>query len=236
MITLTNISKRYKSNLVLNNINLIFPTDTISALVGSNGAGKSTLLKIVCGLIKPAHGQVKLQDRDLSSLPAWRRIRYGLGYLSQTNTLIQDLSVEDNIYIVPGEGTNNRKFQDDLLDQFGLNKLRKQKCKTLSGGEGRKVEFCRCMAAKPFCVLLDEPFSGLDPKTTATIIQMIKDQHEKGIRFIIADHRIEELKKIAQHYVLLHKHKIAFNGEGQKFFSDADVKRYFLGNTGDTTT
>ncbi len=236
MITLKNISKRYKSNLVLNNVNLTSPADTISAIVGSNGAGKSTLLKIICGLVKPEYGQVRLQDRDISHLPAWQRIRSGLGYLSQASSLIQDLSVEDNIYLVPQKDTNDSEFRGSLLDQFGLNKLRKQKCKTLSGGEGRKVEFCRCMAAKPFCVLLDEPFSGLDPKTTAAIIQMIKDQHEKGIRFIIADHRIEELKKIAQHYVLLHKHKIAFNGEGQKFFSDTDVKRYFLGNTGDTAT
>ena len=174
MLFLKNVSKHYKARLILDKLKLTFPARTISALVGTNGAGKSTLLKIACGLVKAEEGQVKLKDLDLSSLPIHKRIGAGLGYLSQSNTLIQDLSVEDNIYLVPKKQEKEEEFREELLCEFGLDKLRKQKCKTLSGGEARKLEFCRTMATRPACVLLDEPFSGLDPKSCLTVLEMIE--------------------------------------------------------------
>ena len=230
MLLLKNITKHYKKRLILDKLSLAFPARTISALVGANGAGKSTLLKIACGLVKAEQGQVKLEDLDLSSLPVHKRISFGLGYLSQSNSLIQDLSVEDNIYLVPEKGEKEEEFRENLLYEFGLDKLRKQKCKTLSGGEARKLEFCRTMASRPACVLLDEPFSGLDPKSCLVLLGMIAKQHKKGIAFVIADHRITELKKIAQNYSLLHESQIAFTGSAEEFFKSTLVQDCFWGH------
>ncbi len=229
MLLIKGIAKRYKHKSILDQLHFNFPAQSISALVGANGVGKSTLVKIICGLVKQDNGEVIFQNQDITKLSIANRIQAGLGYLSQTNTLIQDLSVEDNLYLIPQIDQSDVSYRDGLLADFGLTKIRHQKCRTLSGGEARKLEFCRCMATRPTCVLLDEPFSGLDPKTTNLVLQILKSQNKKGISFIIADHRINELRKVASHYILLHDTQAAFTGSPDEFFSSLTVKTNFLG-------
>ncbi len=229
MLTIKDISKKYKNRSILEQINIRFPANSICALVGSNGVGKSTLLKIICGLLRQDNGTIEFRNQNISNLSISARLKLGLGYLSQENTLIQDLSVEDNIYVLPRKRDDDESLREELILEFALAKLRKQKCKRLSGGEARKVEFCRCMASRPLYVLLDEPFSGLDPKTTHAVLEMIKRQHKKGMSFVITDHRMEEIKSVAHKYFFLHNSKIAFTGDSKTFFHHPLVREHFLG-------
>ncbi len=199
-------------------------------MVGANGAGKTTLLKMICGLIVAEKGSISLRQRKITELSISERIKSGLGYLSQSSSLIQSLSVEDNLYLIPALQKDDLFYREALLHQFNLDgDIRYQRVDTLSGGEARKLEFCCCMATRPIYILLDEPFSGLDPKTTQLIVKMNQSQHQKGVSFIISDHRIEELKKIASYYALLHNGKVAYSGEAQGFFTSQEVRTLFLG-------
>lgn len=229
MIALKNIAKKFKRRWILENINITFPENKITALVGANGVGKTTLLKIILGLERPNSGQVFLYEEDISKLPIRKRVKKGISYMSQQSTAITDLTVETNVYLIPKLQEDDEEYREGLLTEFNLQHVRHQKCKTLSGGELQKLEFCLCMATRPKVILLDEPFAGLDPKTTKLVIKIIKDQYEKGVSMIVVDHRVEELKQIAEEYVLLNDKSISFQGSKEEFYENELVGDVFLG-------
>jgi lipopolysaccharide export system ATP-binding protein len=232
MLELNNISKTFSQRKILDNISIKIKTNTITGLVGSNGVGKTTLFNIILGLVKPdkyEKNQIILNNQDISKLPTYKRIRAGLGYMSQTSSAITDLTIEDNIYLIPKRHEDDFENRENLLNQFSLEHIRKQKCKTLSGGELRKLEFCLCMATRPKLILLDEPFEGLDPKTTKIVLSTIIELHKENMGFIIVDHRIEELQRVAEEYILLNNRAVVFQGESTNFYIDELVNEIFLG-------
>ena len=216
MLEIRNIKKQFQKKKILNEVSIDFDPSKITALVGSNGAGKSTLLKVIIGLEKPNSGNIIWNKKDINSLTTHKRVEEGLGYMSQDSTAISDMSIENNLYLVPLNKKYKKKTEEDyrenLLNEFGLSAIRHQKCNTLSGGELQKLEFCLSMATRPKLILLDEPFAGLDPKTVKFIIDLIKKLSSKNIGFIITEHRIEELKNIASHFILLHEQEVLFSG------------------------
>ncbi len=232
MLSLRNIAKSYRHRSILRDVSIDFQPDRITALVGENGVGKTTLLKIAVGLERQDRGEVHFNDQSMTKWPVHKRIKAGLGYMSQESSAITDLTVEDNLYLIPRVMEKQEKdeaWREDLLNRFNLNHIRKSKVKTLSGGELRKLEFCLCMALKPGLILLDEPFAGLDPKTIKIVTRMIYDMHSLNVGFLIVDHRIEELKSLAEYYILLNQQRIDFEGSKKQFFKDALVKKEFLG-------
>jgi lipopolysaccharide export system ATP-binding protein len=229
MLKIQNISKRYSTKIILDNISVNFTQGKTTALVGANGAGKTTMLKIILGMIEPEGGEIFFQDQNISGWQIHKRIRLGLGYMSQDSSAIQDLTVEDNIYLVPKMNAADEKYREKLLNEFSLQDLRHRKCKTLSVGELKKLEFCLCLTLRPKIILLDEPFASLDPKTIKLVLDMITDLKKQEISLVIVDHRIEELKRIVEDYILLDDKKIIFQGRSDIFFQDELVRARFLG-------
>jgi lipopolysaccharide export system ATP-binding protein len=229
MLQIKNISKKYSRKAILENISINFPANKTTALVGANGAGKTTLLKIILGLVEQEKGEIYFNDENISTWKIHKRIRLGLGYMSQESSAIGDLTVEDNIYLVPKMNGSDEEYRENLLEEFSLKELRHRKCHTLSVGELKKLEFCLCLTLRPRLVLLDEPFASLDPKTVSLVMGMITDMRGKDISLIIVDHRVEELRKIAEEYILLDNAGIAFQGSREDFFQSEVVRDRFLG-------
>ena len=228
-----NIVKIYGSKEVVKEVSIEVNKGEIVGLLGPNGAGKTTSFYIIVGLIKPNFGKVFFDGDDISNLPMYKRSQLGIGYLSQEASIFRKMTVEDNLLSVL-EMTNLNKSEqkkkcEDLLDEFGLQEIRKNIGGLLSGGERRRTEIARCLATDPSFILLDEPFAGVDPISVEDIQDIVSKLKEKNIGILITDHNVHETLSITDRAYLLYEGKILKSGTSEELVSDEMVRKLYLG-------
>lgn len=228
-----NIVKIYKDRMVVKGVNIHVKSGEIVGLLGPNGAGKTTTFYMMVGFIRPSKGSVYIDDQEVTQLPMYERARHGLGYLAQEPTIFKGLSVEENLLAVLERISDNKKEQkrrvDELLTEFGLAKLAKQKAWTLSGGEKRRMEIARCMISNPKIILLDEPFVGIDPITVSDLRHMIFKLKDKGIGVLITDHNVRETLPLTERAYLIYDGKILVEGDQDTLINDPNARKLYLG-------
>jgi len=225
--------KRYKGKTVVNQMSLQVEQGEIVGLLGPNGAGKTTTFYMTVGMVKPDEGRVFLDDREITTLPMYKRAQLGVGYLPQEASIFRELSVEDNIKAVL-EMTKLSKAeqtqkQEELLEEFGLNRVRTNKGKVLSGGERRRTEIARALATSPKFILLDEPFAGVDPIAVEDIQLIVSKLKEKNIGILITDHNVQETLSITDRAYLLFEGELLKTGTAEELAADETVRRVYLG-------
>ena len=228
-----NITKKYNQRKVVNDVSFEINKGEIIGLLGPNGAGKTTSFYILVGLVNPNKGEVLLDGEDISKNPMYIRARKGISYLAQEPSIFRKMSVEDNILCVLEYLNNNKKENEEILNQlineFGLSKIRKNRGDLLSGGERRRVEIARSIAVNPSFILLDEPFAGVDPIAIQDLQQMIYKLKSKGIGVLITDHNVRETLSITDRSYLLYDGKILKTGTSNELANDEEVKKLYLG-------
>jgi lipopolysaccharide export system ATP-binding protein len=205
----------------------------VVALLGPNGCGKSTCFYSIAGLVTPEGGHVTIDGRDVTTLPMYRRAKLGIGYLPQEMSIFRGMSVEDNIgailEISEPDRAIRRKRLDELLSEFSIEHLRRASALALSGGERRRVEIARCLAADPKYVLLDEPFAGVDPIAVGEIRTLVSDLKTRGIGVLITDHNVRETLEIVDRAYIMHSGTILMSGTAEEVVADEKVKQVYLG-------
>jgi lipopolysaccharide export system ATP-binding protein len=227
--------KKYGQRTVVNNVNIELEQGEIVGLLGPNGAGKTTTFYMVVGLIKPYAGKVFLDEKDISDLPMYKRAQIGIGYLAQEASVFRQMSVEDNIISVMQfkRGLSKQQQQEKLealLDEFGLQKVRKSKGIQLSGGERRRTEIARALAIDPNFILLDEPFAGVDPIAVEDIQRIIFKLKRKNIGVLITDHNVHETLSITDRAYLLFDGQVLMSGSPEVLAADEHVREVYLGH------
>ena len=227
------IVKVYKDRMVVKGVDIHVKSGEIVGLLGPNGAGKTTSFYMMVGFIRPTSGKVFIDGDDVTQLPMFERARHGLGYLAQEPTIFKGLTVEENLLAVLerilDDKTAQKKRVDELLNEFGLTKLAKQKAWTLSGGEKRRMEIARCMISNPQIILLDEPFVGIDPITVSDVRQMIFKLKDKGIGVLITDHNVRETLPLTERAYLIYDGKILVEGDQETLLNDTNARKLYLG-------
>ena len=228
-----NIVKYYGDKKVVKGVSLEVNKGEIVGLLGPNGAGKTTSFYMIVGLIKPNEGRVFLDGNDISSMPMYKRAQLGIGYLAQEASVFRRMTVEDNLLSVLEMTilTKEKQFQkcEDLLNEFRLQKIRKNIGALLSGGERRRTEIARCLATDPSFILLDEPFAGVDPIAVEDIQQIVSDLRKRDIGILITDHNVHETLSITDRSYLLYEGKILKSGTSEELVSDELVRKLYLG-------
>ena len=228
-----NLVKRYKKRTVVDHVSIQVSQGEIVGLLGPNGAGKTTTFYMTVGLIKPNEGQIFLDDQEITSEPMYKRAQMGVGYLAQEASVFRKLSVEDNIKAVLEMTKMTKEAQseklEELLSEFGLQKIRKSYGDVLSGGERRRTEIARCLAVSPKFILLDEPFAGVDPIAVEDIQAIVHKLKAKNIGILITDHNVHETLTITDRAYLLFEGKILKEGSAQELADDEQVRRVYLG-------
>jgi lipopolysaccharide export system ATP-binding protein len=226
--------KKYGQRTVVNDVDIEVEQGQIVGLLGPNGAGKTTTFYMVVGLIKPYSGKVFLEDEDISILPMYKRAQKGIGYLAQEASVFRQMSVEDNIYSVMQfkkmKEADRKKKLEELLDEFGLQHVRKSKGIQLSGGERRRTEIARALAVDPNFILLDEPFAGVDPIAVEDIQRIIFKLKRKNIGVLITDHNVHETLSITDRAYLLFDGKVLMSGLPETLAADEHVREVYLGH------
>ena len=228
-----NIIKIYGDKEVVKGVSVEVNKGEIVGLLGPNGAGKTTSFYMIVGLIKPNSGKVFFDGDDISNLPMYKRAQLGIGYLAQEASVFRKMTVEDNLLSVL-EMTNLSKSEqkqkcEDLLNEFGLEKTRKNIGGLLSGGERRRTEIARCLATDPSFILLDEPFAGVDPIAVEDIQEIVSKLKEKNIGILITDHNVHETLSITDRAYLLYDGEILKSGTSEELVSDEMVRKLYLG-------
>lgn len=228
-----NIVKTYHQRTVVNNVNIEVKQGEIVGLLGPNGAGKTTSFYIIVGLIKPLSGRVFLDDRDITGLPMYKRAQMGIAYLAQEASIFRQMSVENNIMSIleftEKDPARRKERLEQLLAEFGIEHVRKTKGISLSGGERRRTEIARSLAANPNFILLDEPFAGIDPIAIEDIKNIVKQLKAKNIGILITDHNAHETLSITDRSYLLYDGRILKEGNSKDLAADPDVKEKYLG-------
>ena len=228
-----NLRISYKGRPVIRDFSLDLHHGEVVGLLGPNGSGKTTCFYSIAGLVIAQSGQVFIDGTDIMGLPMYLRARMGIGYLPQEVSIFRGLSVEDNILTVLEVAQPDRhkryKRLDELLTEFSINHLRKAPSIALSGGERRRVEIARCLAANPKFLLLDEPFAGIDPIAVGEIRHLVTDLKSRGIGVLITDHNVHETLKIVDRAYILHDGVVLKNGTAQEVIGDETVRRVYLG-------
>lgn len=227
--------KRYKKRVVVNHVSVEVSQGEIVGLLGPNGAGKTTTFYMMVGLIKPNMGSIYLDKEEITSEPMYKRAQRGIGYLAQEASVFRDLSVEDNIRAVLEFSDKSKQEQQEkletLLEEFGLQYIRKSKGTTLSGGERRRTEIARSLAVDPRFILLDEPFAGVDPIAVEDIQNIVSQLKEKNIGVLITDHNVHETLNITDRAYLLFEGSILKAGTAEELANDEEVRRVYLGES-----
>lgn len=233
MLAARGLVKRYGSRTVVKGITIQVERGEIVGLLGPNGAGKTTTFYMIMGLVRPNGGAVFLDDTPLTPLPVHERVRRGIGYLGQDPSVFRGLTVEENILIVlqanGKAGSGQGEPLETLLQEFDLTALRRQRGATLSGGERRRVEIARVLALNPAYVLLDEPFTGVDPRSVAELQDVVRYLRQKGLGVIITDHNVRDTLAITDRSTIIHEGRILLEGTAEQILADPEVRRVFLG-------
>ncbi len=228
-----NIRKSYKNRAVVTDVNISVAQGEVVGLLGPNGAGKTTTFYIIVGLTQPDSGAVRLAENDITDLPMYLRARNGISYLPQEASVFRKLSVEANIMAIletlPLSGNDRRDRLEELLVEFGIGHVRKNLADTLSGGERRRVEIARSLVISPRFILLDEPFSGIDPITVLEIQKIIQHLKKKQIGILITDHNVRETLQVTDRAYIINDGVIFRSGTPEELGSDDEVKRVYLG-------
>jgi lipopolysaccharide export system ATP-binding protein len=228
-----NLVKKYRSRTVVKGVSLELNQGEIVGLLGPNGAGKTTSFYMIVGLIKANGGQIFLDDLDITRFPVYKRAQLGIGYLAQEASVFRQMSVEDNIRSILEMTKFSKEYQQEtlesLLDEFGLQRVRKSTGIQLSGGERRRTEIARCLAINPAFILLDEPFAGVDPIAVEDIQQIVFRLKDKNIGILITDHNVHETLSITDRSYLLYDGRILNSGSAEELAKDEEVRRLYLG-------
>ncbi len=232
-LTADHLSKSYKKRPVLRDVSFSIQRGEAVALLGPNGAGKTTCFYIITGLIAPDGGYVMLDGQDVTSLPMYRRSRLGIGYLPQEASIFRGLSVENNLRaVIEAQGLKSddqEMMLEDLMAEFGIEHLRRTPSLALSGGERRRVEIARALAARPEFILLDEPLAGIDPIAVSDIRNLISHLKNRGIGVLITDHNVRDCLGIVDRAYILHDGKVLMEGAPEDIVENEDVRRVYLG-------
>ncbi len=228
-----NLVKRYKNRTVVDHVSIYVEQGEIVGLLGPNGAGKTTTFYMTVGLIRPNEGQIFLDQAEITGEPMYRRAQMGIGYLAQEASVFRKLSVEDNIKAVLEMTRHSKEEQsqklESLLEEFGLQRIRKSRGDLLSGGERRRTEIARALAVNPKFILLDEPFAGVDPIAVEDIQSIVAKLKEKNIGILITDHNVHETLSITDRAYLLFEGRILKAGNAEELAADDQVRRVYLG-------
>ena len=232
-----NLVKQYKGRYVVNHVSVEVKRGEIVGLLGPNGAGKTTTFYMIVGLVKPDDGKIFLGETEITKMPMYKRAKLGIGYLAQEASVFRKLSVEDNIRAVlemtsmtKGE---QKKQLEKMLDEFGLQHVRKNRGELLSGGERRRTEIARSLSVNPSFILLDEPFAGVDPIAVEDIQAIVRRLKEKNIGILITDHNVHETLNITDRTYLLFEGSIMKAGSAEDLANDEQVRRVYLGQNFD---
>ena len=225
--------KEYRQRRVVNGVSITVEAGEIVGLLGPNGAGKTTTFNMVVGVIKPDAGAVKFQARDITRLPMHKRARLGMGYLTQEPSIFRKLTVEQNILAIletcrlkRAERAVRLKY---LLEELDMARLAKSKAYTLSGGEKRRLEITRALVTSPKLLLLDEPFSGIDPIAVYEVQKIVRRLKERGLGILVTDHNVRETLKLVDRAYLIHKGEVVYEGEGEQLVNDPKAREIYLG-------
>jgi len=229
------IAKSYDKRAVLHDVSLHVERGEVVGLLGPNGAGKTTSFYSVMGLVRPDAGRIYLDGQDITNLPMYRRAILGLGYLPQETSIFRGLTVEQNILAVleidePDRSAREARLEK-LLDEFGLAHLRESPAMALSGGERRRCEIARSLAAEPSIMLLDEPFAGIDPISISDIRQLVMELKQRDIGVLITDHNVRETLDIVDRACIIYDGQVLFEGTPQALVADENVRRLYLGES-----
>ena len=234
MLNVKDISKSIKGKKIVSKVSIEIHESDIFGLLGPNGAGKTTTFYIIAGLMNPDDGEIKLSNQDISKLPMHKRSKLGIKYLPQEPSVFQNLTVYENLLGLAELSFKNNKditdFVSSSIEEFGLSDITQLKGRQLSGGQRRKVEIARTLAAKPKIILLDEPFAGIDPIAIEDIKKVLKKLSGKGIGILITDHNVRETLEICNQAAIISNGEIISKGTKDKLISDKLVKEVYLGN------
>lgn len=230
-----NLRKSYRKRPVIRDVSLDVRRGEVVALLGPNGSGKTTCFYAVAGLTMPDGGLVTIDGQDVTTFPMYRRAKLGIGYLPQERSIFQGLNVEDNILaileIVEKDRTKRRERLEELLNEFSISHLRRTPSVALSGGERRRCEIARSLAANPKYLLLDEPFPGIDPIAVGDIRDLVTDLKHRGIGVLITDHNVRETLEIVDRAYILHDGGVLMSGTADEVVRDENVRRVYLGQS-----
>ena len=233
-LVVSSIRKSYKKRVVIRDVSLTMQQGEVVALLGPNGSGKTTTFYAIAGLVQPEGGRVTIDGRDATHLPMYRRAKLGIGYLPQEMSIFRGMSVEDNIMsildIAEKSRSRRRERLESLLAEFSIEHLRRVHALALSGGERRRVESARCLAANPKYLLLDEPFAGVDPISVGDIRKLVADLKTRGIGVLITDHNVRETLEIVDRAYILHDGMVLMSGKPDEVVSNENVRRVYLGD------
>lgn len=234
-LRVVNLRKSYKKRVVIRDFSMELNRGEVVALLGPNGSGKSTTFYMIAGLVTAEAGQVILDGRDVTNLPMYRRAQLGIGYLPQEMSIFRGLSVEDNIMAIldisQPDRHKRRERLEELLSDFSIEHLRRAPALALSGGERRRVEIARCLAADPRYLLLDEPFAGVDPISVGDIRHLVADLKKRGIGVLITDHNVRETLEIVDRAYILHDGQVLMSGSPEEVVENENVRRVYLGDS-----
>lgn len=229
-----NLAKSYKNRQVVSNVSLMVHANEIVGLLGPNGAGKTTTFYMVVGLVNHDHGTIRIDEEDISLLPMHNRAQRGIGYLPQEASIFRRLSVYDNLMAVLEirqdlSQAERRAKADELIDEFNIGHIRDNLGQSLSGGERRRVEIARALAANPKFILLDEPFAGVDPISVIDIKKIIMDLRDRGLGVLITDHNVRETLDVCERAYIVSAGQMIATGTPEQIMNNEHVKRVYLG-------
>jgi|TARA_B110000285_G_scaffold219044_1_gene269212 lipopolysaccharide export system ATP-binding protein len=234
MLTLENISKSIKTKKIVDNISFDIKPGTINGLLGPNGAGKTTTFYLIAGLIKCDYGKIIFDDKNITPLPMHKRSKLGIKYLPQEPSIFQNLTVYENLYGLAEISFQTKEeitlFMDQSINEFNLTEILNLKGRQLSGGQRRKVEIARTLAADPKVILLDEPFAGIDPIAIEEIKQVLISLTKKNIAILITDHNVREALEICHKAIVINNGSVIATGSKEELISNDLVKKVYLGN------
>ena len=226
--------KTYGRRRVVDGVDFVVEHGEIVGLLGPNGAGKTTSFRITCGLIEPDAGRVLLNEVDVTGRPMYLRAQQGMGYLAQESSVFRKLSVENNLLgVMEMLGMDRRERRgrcDELLAQFDITRLRKARADSLSGGERRRLEIARSLVSNPKIILLDEPFTGIDPVTINSIQQVIRDLRDRGISILITDHQVRETLQITDRSYVIRSGSVLCHGSPDEVLNNSEARKYYFGD------
>jgi lipopolysaccharide export system ATP-binding protein len=226
--------KTYGRRRVVDGVEFNVEPGEIVGLLGPNGAGKTTSFRMTCGMVAPDAGRVMLAGVDVTDWPMYRRARDGgMGYLAQESSVFRKLSVQNNLLgvmeMIGIDRRTRRRRSDDLLEQFGITKLKHSRTMSLSGGERRRLEIARCLVSDPKIILLDEPFTGIDPVTIDSIQGIIRDLRDRGIAILITDHQVRETLEITNRSYVIRNGSVLCHGTPREVLTNEDARKYYFG-------